>query len=75
MPSDKLIHVKPVLQAPTVTARMAKSVNDLLPPGDYASCNQWALDNRVALVAYAECIAEHGTAARQLYEFLADAPE
>jgi hypothetical protein len=58
-----------------MSARTAKSSGGWLPPGGYTSCNRWALDNREALVAYADRIEEQGTAAEQLHEFLANAPE
>ena len=46
-----------------------------LPPGGYAQCSQWALENRVALAAYAQRIAEDGTAAEQLQQNLAGHPD
>ena len=75
-PNDhfELIPVKVVPQSSTVKAQAAKSAGKWLPPGGYTTCNQWALDNRDALVAYADRIAEQGTAAEQLHEFLANAP-
>jgi hypothetical protein len=42
------------------------------PPGGYDNCNQWALDNRAALEAYAAGIHQHGTAADQLQNFMLD---
>ena len=42
-----------------------------LPPGGYAQCSQWALDNREALTAYAQQIDAEVTAAEQLEKFLA----
>ena len=76
-PNDhfELIPVKVVPHASTVRARTAKSSGGWLPPGGYTSCNQWALDNRDALVAYADRIAEEGTAAEQLHDFLANTPD
>ncbi len=46
-----------------------------LPPGGYEQCSQWALENRVALEAYAQRIAEDGTAAEQLQQYLAGHPD
>ena len=51
-----------------------KSHGNWQPPGGYTTCNQWALDNRDALITYADRIEEHGTAAEQLHEFLTTAP-
>jgi hypothetical protein len=45
------------------------------PPGGYDNCSPWAMDNRDALEAYAQGIAQHGTAADQLQRFLSDAAE
>jgi hypothetical protein len=70
----ELILVKVVPHLASVRAPAAKSAAGWLPPGGYTSCNQWALDNRVALVAYADRIAEQGTAAEQLHEFLDNTP-
>jgi len=46
-----------------------------LPPGGYAQCSQWALENRMALEAYAQRIAQDGTAAEQLQHYLAANPD
>ena len=43
-----------------------------VPPGGYAQCSQWALDNREALTAYAQQIEQEGTAAEQLEKYLAE---
>ena len=40
------------------------------PPGGYDACNAWALENRLALEAYAQRIEQDGTAAEQLQAFL-----
>lgn len=37
--------------------------------------NQWAVENRAALEAYARRIARDGTAAEQLQQYLAEHPE
>jgi hypothetical protein len=62
-------------EASTNTSAAANSFGGWLPPGGYASCNQWAIDNKEALVAYAVHVAEQGTAAEQLNEFLAKMPK
>ena len=41
------------------------------PPGGYAQCSQWALDNRKALAACAQQVDDEGTAAAQLEKYLA----
>jgi hypothetical protein len=46
-----------------------------LPPGGYAACNTWALENREALEAYAVQVQSDGTAAEQLQRFLDSGPE
>ena len=46
-----------------------------LPPGGYTQSNQWASDNRAALEAYAQRVAEQGTAAEQLHAYLAANPD
>ena len=43
-----------------------------LPPGGYEGVTQWALDNRVALAAYAQDIEQNGAAAKHLQRFLSD---
>lgn len=60
----------PVSRAPEPGSVMV--ADGWLPPGGYAQCTQWALDNRVALEAYAQRIARDGTAAEQLQQYLAD---
>ena len=45
------------------------------PPGGYDTCSQWALDNRVALEAYAQGVGQDGTAAEQLQRYLAQQVE
>ena len=76
-PNDhfELIPVKVVPQSSPVSAPSAKVSVGWLPPGGYTSCNQWALDNKDALIAYADRVAEQGTAAEQLHEFLASKPQ
>ena len=56
-------------EQPDVTAQ-----DGWLPPGGYERCTQWALDNRTALEAYAGHIAQEGTAAEQLQQYLAAQP-
>ena len=51
-----------------------KAPDAWLPPGGYDACNGWALENRLALEAYAQRIAQDGTAAEQLQAFLAAPP-
>ena len=46
-----------------------------LPPGGYTQSNTWASDNRAALEAYAQRVAEQGTAAEQLHAYLAANPD
>ncbi len=46
-----------------------------LPPGGYTQSNHWASDNRAALEAYAQRVAEQGTAAEQLHTYLAANPD
>ena len=46
-----------------------------LPPGGYEKCSQWALENTVALEVYAQHIAQYGTAAEQLQQYLASHPD
>ena len=41
-----------------------------LPPGSYIACNAWALENRLALEAYAQRVEQDGTAAEQLQAFM-----
>ena len=43
-----------------------------LPPGGYTHASAWALENRKALEDYAARIAEHGTAAEQMQQYLQD---
>lgn len=49
----------------------ASSTGGWLPPGGYTQCSQWALDNREALMMYAQQIDGEGTAAEQLERYLA----
>lgn len=51
-----------------------KAPDAWLPPGGYDACNPWALENRLALEAYAQRIAQDGTAAEQLQAFVAAPP-
>lgn len=52
-----------------------KAPDGWLPPGGYDECTQWALDNRAALELYAQRIEAEGTAAEQLYRYLAQHPD
>ena len=52
--------------------RVVNAPDGWVPPGGYAQCSQWALDNREALTAYAQQIEEEGTAAEQLEKYLAE---
>ena len=69
----ELIPMKAVLQGrPSPTLLVSASASGgWLPPGGYDRCSQWALDNRVALTAYAHHIEEEGTAAEQLKNYQA----
>ena len=76
-PDDRfeLIPMKAVPAARAPEPRHIPASDGWLPPGGYVQCTQWALDNRVALVAYAQRIAEDGTAAEQLQQYLAGHPD
>lgn len=58
-------------------ANLADTATDALwlPPGGYTQSNHWASDNRAALEAYAQRVAEQGTAAEQLHAYLAANPD
>ncbi len=71
----ELIPMKAVPQARASEPRAVTVADGWLPPGGYDQCTQWALDNRVALEAYAQRIAEDGTAAEQLQQYLAGNPD
>lgn len=76
-PGDRfeLIPMKVVPHATLSRPRRKKSADGWLPPGGYGHCNQWALDNRAALDAYARRISEQGTAAEQLHAYLVANPD
>ena len=57
--------------APAQTMQPVHAADGWVPPGGYAQCSQWALDNREALTAYAQQIEEEGTASEQLEKYLA----
>ena len=61
----------PARRAGAVAGGDVKAPDAWLPPGGYDVCNAWALENRLALEAYAHRIEQDGTAAEQLQEFLA----
>ncbi len=69
----ELVPVKVVPQLVPVAAA-ASPPDGWLPPGGYAQCSPWALDNRAALEAYAQRMEEEGTAAEQLQAFLVASP-
>ncbi|MBC7649912.1 MAG: hypothetical protein H7197_12505 [Vitreoscilla sp.] len=58
------------LKQPKQPVQLANAPDGWLPPGGYAQCSQWALDNREALTAYAQQIDNEGTAAEQLEKYL-----
>ena len=66
-----------LLPMQAVPARRSVASSDVpapdcwVPPGGYHGCNAWALENRLALEAYAQRIEQDGTAAEQLQGFLA----
>ena len=51
-----------------------KAPDAWVPPSGYDACNAWALENRLALEAYAQRIAQDRTAAEQLQTYLAAPP-
>ena len=67
----ELVPMVAVRARPVGVARDVVAPDHWVPPGGYTSCNTWALDNRQALEAYAERIAQDGTAAEQWQAFLA----
>lgn len=67
----ELIPMKAVPQARASQPQAVIVADGWLPPGGYGQCTQWALDNRVALEAYAQRVAQDGTAAEQLQRYLA----
>ena len=71
----ELIPMKAVPANRVPEPRQVVVADGWLPPGGYEQCSQWALENRVALEAYAHRIAQDGTAAEQLQQYLADHPE
>ena len=64
----------PVRRAGAGAGGEVKAPDAWVPPGGYDSCNAWALENRLALEAYAQRIERDGTAAEQLRAFLAAPP-
>jgi hypothetical protein len=66
----ELLPMRAVAVAPAAPPVLGTASDGWKPPGGYVSCNQWALDNRAALEAYAQSIELHGTAAEQLERFL-----
>ena len=62
---------KPAAPPKSVTERPV--ADGWLPPGGYATCNAWSIENRLALDDYAARIEREGTAAEQLLGFLATA--
>lgn len=76
-PDDRfeLIPVRVVATASPQAPRLVQSPDGWLPPGGYAGCTQWALDNRAALQHYATDVEEAGTAAEQLQRYLTEHPE
>ena len=72
-PNDhfELVPMQAVPLSRSAEFQPGKPADGWLPPGGYQATSQWALDNRQALEAYAERIANQGTAAEQLQAFLA----
>jgi hypothetical protein len=66
----ELIPMRAVALVRPAPAALMTAPDGWLPPGGYAGCSQWALDNRAALDAYAARIDHDGTAAEQLQQFL-----
>jgi hypothetical protein len=69
----ELLPMRAVAQARPGPAPVVEAADGWLPPGGYAGCTAWALDNRAALQGYAGRIDRDGTAAEQLQQFLAEA--
>lgn len=75
--NDGRVEMLPMQAVPVRRAGVAGDVaapDAWLPPGGYDACNAWALENRLALEAYAQRIEQGGTAAEQLQAFLAAPP-
>jgi hypothetical protein len=66
----ELIPMRAVALVCPTPAALVTAPDGWLPPGGYAGCSRWALENRAGLDAYAERIARDGTAAEQLQPFL-----
>lgn len=66
----ELIPMRAVALVRPAPAALMTAPDGWLPPGGYAGCTRWALENRAGLDAYAERIARDGTAAEQLQQFL-----
>lgn len=76
-PGDRfeLIPVRVVATAPPQVPPIVQAPDGRVPPGGYAGCTQWALDNRDALEQYAPQVEDAVTAAEQLQRYLAEHPE
>jgi hypothetical protein len=75
--SDGRVELVPMQAVPVRRVGVVSDVTAAdawLPPGGYTACNTWALENRLALEAYAQRIEQDGTAAEQLQAFLAAPP-
>ena len=68
----ELLPVRAVASAVSVPPPIGIASVGWLPPGGYEGVTQWALDNRAALVAYAQGIEQNGTAAKRMQSFLSD---
>ncbi|MDO8441406.1 MAG: hypothetical protein Q7S97_09445 [Polaromonas sp.] len=71
----ELIPMKAVPANRAPESRPVVVADGWVPPGGYEQCSQWALENRVALEAYAQRIAQDGTAAEQLQKYLTGHPD
>ena len=73
--SDGRVEMLPMQAVPVRRAGLAGDLiapDAWLPPSGYAACSAWALENRLALEAYAQRIEQDGTAAEQLQAYMAD---
>ena len=70
--ADGRVELIPMRAVPAVRPAAAElgAADGWLPPGGYAQCTQWAIDNRAALDAYAARIDRDGTAAELLQRYL-----
>lgn len=64
--------MRAVASAINVPPPIGSASEGWLPPGGYEGVTQWALDNRVALEAYAQGIEQNGTETEQLQRFVSD---